>query len=143
MTLRQSCRNIIYNIHIMQMTVEQKQVVDDKTAYSGTKTRDELLKLIHIVSTKPTSYHILNCIINANATFNHQQTFWTQLAFRVIVPLPEFMLVVRLLKEEIHDNSFFRMIFKLIKKSKILAKYKVTLVVYLLTTAKILKQQLR
>ena len=60
------------------------------SAYSGTNTREELIKLINGASTKPTSYHILNCIMNANES--HQYTFCTQLTSCVIVRLPEFML---------------------------------------------------
>ena len=44
-------------------------------AYSGTKTREELIKLIDMVSTKPTSYQILNCNMIANATFNINRSF--------------------------------------------------------------------
>ena len=40
--------------------------------YSETKTREELIKLIDVVFTKPTSDHIRNCTMNANATFKHQ-----------------------------------------------------------------------
>ena len=75
--------------------------------YSRIKTREELIKLIDIISTNSTSYQILNYNMNGNAAFNHQENFCTQLASCVIVCLRENMLDVCLLKEEMHDNGFF------------------------------------
>ena len=102
MTLPQSDHNIIYNIHIIDQMFFY--------AYRVTKTREKLIKLIDFVSTKPTLYQMLNCSLNAMATFNRQQTVCTQLVSWVIVLLPESMLDVYLVTEENHDIIYFWMI---------------------------------
>ena len=41
-------------------------------AYKGTKSREKLIKLIDVASSKTVSYHILNCTTNATATCYYQ-----------------------------------------------------------------------